>query len=353
MRRLPVYLVIDVSESMVGQPIEQVRKGMREIVQQLRSDPYALETAWVSVIAFAGRPKTLVPLTETYTFFPPEIPIGGGTGLGTVLNHLMDDIERNVVKTTADRKGDWKPVVFLMTDGIPTDDPKSAIARWNKSFRRRAAMTVIAIGDNVDPLLFGQLTDSIVRFNADGEDSYKKFFRWISASVTASSKSVADFGEEGIKHAPMEGINLEKVKIEDRAETGNSSKIDDNYAVFEGKCQTTGNRYLIKYGRRPEGMHFGNDLSATDFKLVGAYPIDGNIYDSLSAKGYKPATISVSRLYGQPICPCCGNQHGFVTCECGRIFCVGEQEFIKCPWCGIEGTLKVTNEAFDVGRTQG
>lgn len=349
MRRLPVYIVIDVSESMVGQPIEQVRKGMREIVQQLRSDPYALETAWVSVIAFAGRPKTLTPLTETYCFFPPEVPIGGGTGLGAVLNHLMDDIEKNVVKTTAQRKGDWKPVVFLLTDGTPTDNPSAAIARWNGSFRRRASMTVISIGDTIDPLLFGQLTDSIVRFNADGEDSYKNFFRWISASVTASSQSVADFGEEGVKHAPMEGINLEKVKVEDRGE----SRTDENYAVFEGKCQHTGNRYLIKYARRPEGMRFGNDMSATDFKLVRAYPIDGEVYDSMSAKGQKQRTINVSRLYGEPICPCCGNQHGFVTCSCGRIFCVGEEETIRCPWCGMEGTLTVTNEGFDVGRTQG
>ncbi|MDR3339664.1 MAG: VWA domain-containing protein, partial [Candidatus Symbiothrix sp.] len=62
MRRLPIYFLIDVSESMVGDPIEQVQDGMATIVKELRTDPYALETVWVSVIVFAGQPKTIAPL---------------------------------------------------------------------------------------------------------------------------------------------------------------------------------------------------------------------------------------------------------------------------------------------------
>lgn len=64
MRRLPIYFLIDVSESMVGEPIIQVEKGMRNIIQELRTDPYALETVFVSVIVFAGKEKVLSPLTE-------------------------------------------------------------------------------------------------------------------------------------------------------------------------------------------------------------------------------------------------------------------------------------------------
>ena len=74
MRRLPVYFVVDVSESMVGEPIEQVQNGMRQIIQELRMDPYALETAFVSVIAFAGKAELLSPLTELYKFYPPVFP---------------------------------------------------------------------------------------------------------------------------------------------------------------------------------------------------------------------------------------------------------------------------------------
>ena len=131
MRRLPIYFLVDVSESMIGDPIQQVQDGMRMIVQELRTDPYALETAFISVIAFAGKAKCISPLTELYKFYPPTFPIGGGTSLGAALNFLMDSMDKELVKTTLEQKGDWKPIIFLFTDGTPTDDTSAAIARWN------------------------------------------------------------------------------------------------------------------------------------------------------------------------------------------------------------------------------
>ncbi|MDE7108445.1 MAG: VWA domain-containing protein, partial [Muribaculaceae bacterium] len=122
MRRLPIYFLIDVSESMIGTPIEQVQEGMRSIIQNLRTDPYALETVFVGIIAFAGKALTLSPLTELYKFYPPTLPIGGGTSLGAGLDALMREIDSSVVKTTMEKKGDWKPIVFLFTDGNPTDN---------------------------------------------------------------------------------------------------------------------------------------------------------------------------------------------------------------------------------------
>ena len=104
MRRLPIYFLVDVSESMVGEPIQQVQNGMRMIVQELRTDPYALETAYISVIAFAGKAKSVTPLTELYKFYPPTFPIGGGTSLGAALNFLMDDMDKSLVKTTLEKK---------------------------------------------------------------------------------------------------------------------------------------------------------------------------------------------------------------------------------------------------------
>ena len=68
MRRLPIYFVIDISESMVGEPIQLVEEGLATIIQTLKTDPYALETVFISIIVFAGQPKTLVPLQEIVSF---------------------------------------------------------------------------------------------------------------------------------------------------------------------------------------------------------------------------------------------------------------------------------------------
>ena len=51
-RRLPVYLLLDTSGSMSGDPIEAVKQGVKALISELRGDPQALETAYLSGILF-------------------------------------------------------------------------------------------------------------------------------------------------------------------------------------------------------------------------------------------------------------------------------------------------------------
>lgn len=347
MRRLPVYFLIDVSESMVGEPIKQVEEGMRNIIQELRTDPYALETVFVSVIAFAGKAKSLSPLTELYKFYPPIFPIGGGTSLGIALNCLMDDLDCSIVKTTLEQKGDWKPIIFLFTDGNPTDDAKSAINRWNSKYRRSSNLVAISIGDNVSTQLLGQLTDNVLRLNNTDEVSFKAFFKWVTASIKTTSVSVADEGVDEVKLAPTSGINLEKV------DTSKPCLVDENYTVLVGKCSTTKKMYLVKYAKRIKPIPGLEEFKGIDFKLVGGYPIDEESYNSLS-DGKSNQYVNTNSLIGVPACPCCGNQLGVVVCDCGGIMCVGEDGSTKCPWCGMEGQLGAIGEGgMNISRGRG
>lgn len=347
MRRLPIYFLVDVSESMVGTPIEQVQEGMRTIVQSLRVDPYALETVYVSIIAFAGKAKVLSPLTELYKFYPPVFPIGGGTSLGAGLECLMDSIDRNVQRTTMERKGDWKPIIFLFTDGNPTDDYSAAFRRWNDKFRRHCNLVAISIGDNVNTSVLAQITDNILLLKDTDEESFGKFFKWVTASISTTSQSVTDTATDDVKLAPITGINLEKVDPAKHPVTA-----DENFVVLHGRCQSTGHDYLVKYARRAGVSEVLEMYRPIDFKLVGAYPIDREVYASLSTG--EQSRINTMELVGVPACPCCGNQHGVVVCECGNIFCVGEEMDVKCPWCGMEGTLCKTGPGgMDVSRGMG
>lgn len=329
MRRLPIYFLVDVSESMVGTPIEQVQDGMRTIIQNLRVDPYALETVFVSIIAFAGKATVLSPLAELYKFYPPVFPIGGGTSLGKGLECLMDDIDRNVQKTTLERKGDWKPIIFLFTDGNPTDEYNAAFRRWNEKYRRHCNLVAVSIGDNVNVLTLAQITNDILLLKDTAPESFKQFFKWVTASIKTTSMSVSEQNSDEMKLAPTSGINLEKIDPRERRDTP-----DENFVVLHGRCQNTKQDYLIKYARRGEGMEMPG---AGGFKLVGAYPIDKEAYAGLSAG--KQAKVNTTELVGVPACPCCGNQIGAVVCECGGIFCAGEGPEIECPWCGTKGYL--------------
>jgi uncharacterized protein YegL len=75
MRRLPIYFLIDISESMIGEPIQHVEEGMANIIKALKSDPYAIETVWISVLVFAGQAKTIVPLQEIANFYRRSFPL--------------------------------------------------------------------------------------------------------------------------------------------------------------------------------------------------------------------------------------------------------------------------------------
>lgn len=334
MRKLPIYFLVDVSESMVGAPIEEVQNGMRTIIQNLRVDPYALETVFVSIIVFAGKAKVLSPLTELYKFYPPIFPIGGGTSLGAGLECLMDCIQKDVKKTTLEEKGDWKPIIFLFTDGNPTDDYSKAFKRWNDHFRGHCNLVAVSIGDNVNALTLAQITDEIFLLKDTDSQSFNQFFKWVTASIKTTSMSVSEQNTDEVKLAPTKGINLEKVNKNQIVDAGT---VDENFAVLHARCQNTKGDYLIKYARRfgEESNEFG--YRATGFKLVGAYSIDGAAYSGLSSG--QQTKINTKEIVGAPTCPCCGNQFGGVLCECGNLFCADTSGELECPWCGLKGFL--------------
>jgi len=349
MRRLPIYFLIDISESMVGEPIQQVEEGLAAIIQALKSDPYALETVWISIIVFAGQPKTLVPLQEIVTFYPPRFPIGGGTSLSKGLGHLMYELRKNIVKTTYDQKGDWKPIVFLFTDGVPTDDTASAIAEWKQNWQRTANMVAISFGDEADTSLLGQLTDNVLHFKNTTPQSYKEFFRWVSDSIKTSSISV-DSNGSGFELAKTNDDTLSKIDLSKPADK--KPVYDDNFVVLAAKCQNTKRPYLMKYTRNLVPNNFGGvDLYTKSYRLTGAFPVDNSYFELADAK--IDTKVSSEELVGAPTCPCCGNAYGLAVCSCGNIHCIGEEKESTCPWCGNRGTYGIGSGGFDINRAQG
>jgi uncharacterized protein YegL len=188
-RRLPVYLVLDCSGSMTGEPIEAVRQGMKTLLSELKSDPQALETVYLSIITFDSTARQVVPLTELILVKEPTFQATGTTALGAALRLLSERIEIEVRKTTPTQKGDWKPLIFLMTDGAPTDKWEDA-ADAIKS-KRPGNFIACAAGAAAEESTLKRITEVVVRLHDLQPDSLKQFFKWVSASVATTSTNIA------------------------------------------------------------------------------------------------------------------------------------------------------------------
>lgn len=194
MRRLPVYLLLDCSGSMFGEPIEAVKNGVQVLVSTLRQDPYALETAYLSIITFDSSARQASPLTELAAFQQPTLQASGCTALGEALTLVSQCADNEVVKTTPEKKGDWKPLVFIMTDGEPTDDLNKGIAEFNKLKWGMVVACAAGSGANTDTLK--KITECVVSLDTADSATIKAFFKWVSASVSSGSMKVEETGVE-------------------------------------------------------------------------------------------------------------------------------------------------------------
>jgi uncharacterized protein YegL len=188
-RRLPVYLLLDTSGSMSGEPIEAIRQGVKALLADLRSDPQAIETAYLSVITFDSVARQLAPLTELMVFQEPSLSATGATALGGALKLLDEAISREVRKNSPTQKGDWKPLIFLMTDGMPTDSWETAADTIKK--KRPGNLIACAAGSGADEKVLKRITEIVVRLDTLQPDSLKAFFKWVSDSIKVTSQSVA------------------------------------------------------------------------------------------------------------------------------------------------------------------
>lgn len=179
MRRLPVYLVIDTSGSMRGESIHAVNVGIQAMLSALRQDPYALESVHIAIITFDNSAREFIPLTslEAFQFSDIVVPSAGGTFTGAALECLIQCVDRDVRRTDDEQRGDWRPLVFLMTDGTPSD--ALAYGEAVNAVRQKAFGTIVAcaVGPKAGHAHLKQLTDNVVALETLDSTAFAGFFK--------------------------------------------------------------------------------------------------------------------------------------------------------------------------------
>ena len=319
-RRLPVYLLIDCSESMIGGGIEGVRAGMSSMLSKLRTDPHALDTVHLSVITFDAEARVLVPMTPLLEFQEPVLLVRPGTALGAALNLLADRIQAEVRKTSHHAKSDYRPLVLLLTDGQPSDDWRAPIARIGAQVQPRPAnIYAIGCGVDVDYSVLQSVTDVVLRMEDMGGESFRKLFVWLTASIASASQGVGETIGGKIK--------LEKLPPNVGIFSGEALSMEEKprrQVFIRARCGVKRFAYLMRY--RFSGMHGyyqpvrSHRLTDEDFGCAGM----GELAD-----------IRSELLNGAPACPWC-ERPGASSCgACNTIFCSDpcDDSPTLCPRC--------------------
>jgi uncharacterized protein YegL len=188
--RCACVLVLDTSGSMSGTPIDKLNEGLQVFAQELHADPLAKMRVEVALVNFPPvKPTTFCSAGD---FSPPILSANGATPLGEAVSLALSLIET--------RKGDYRdhgieyyrPWIFILTDGEPTDAWKAAAASARQAMADRRVV-VFAVG------VPGAKFDILEQFSTKPplhlkDLKFRDMFVWLTASLRAVAGSNSHSG---------------------------------------------------------------------------------------------------------------------------------------------------------------
>ncbi len=190
-RRLLAYFLLDTSGSMHGEPIQALNNGFNGLINMLRMDPQAMESLCLSVVTFNRDVENIVPLIELSNYRPIEIrcPESGPTHTGEGLEMICNLVDKELIKGTTNQKGDWKPLLFIFTDGKPSD-----LMKYREYIPKIKALDFgvivgCAAGPKAEVSFLNELTSNVVKLDTTDATTLSSFFKWVSSSIEMGNKS--------------------------------------------------------------------------------------------------------------------------------------------------------------------
>jgi uncharacterized protein YegL len=208
-RRFPVYLILDTSGSMLGEPIAAVNNGLKVLVAALMQDPHALESVHISIITFDRQAKVVLPLTPIDGIVLPEIstPESGPTHLGDALSVLETQFRQDVRRSDENSRGDWAPFALVMTDGKASDRQTfEQMATKIKTLGFGSIIGCLAGPDaNQDDLK--RFCDPVVSLDTLDNQSFSSLFKWVSTAIAGKNRSLGAAEDIALPPPPSQ-INI-------------------------------------------------------------------------------------------------------------------------------------------------
>lgn len=195
--RCPVVLVLDTSASMQGTPIEALNEGLAEFKFDVEQDALASLRVEVSLITFGSLVQKRQEFVTIDDFTPPILTAAGKTPMGEALQLALSSLEDRKNLYRANGVSYYRPWVFLITDGAPTDG-----ALWQEAIQKvhqqekDQLLSFFAVG------VEGADRDILKELMPEGRSpfylkdlKFKELFRWVSMSVKRVSMGKVGGGD--------------------------------------------------------------------------------------------------------------------------------------------------------------